>query len=123
MRSQPATRNPQPVTRNSQLATPNTMNDHVHIPLDLRRHCIETETKRLYNRKVAQYFKHTGNHARLEAEIELLKSILETFDFGRLRSHYPALAGKSDCSVAIKYDKQKNLVIMIDNEPVKPLVR
>jgi hypothetical protein len=99
------------------------MSHPLYILLDLRRHCIETETKRLYNRKVARYFKRDENHARLEAEIELLKSALETLNFGRLRSIYPALAGKSDCSVAIKYDKQKNLVILIDNEPVDPFVR
>jgi len=93
------------------------------IPLDLRDHCIETAAKRLYNRKVAQYFKAAKNKPRLEAEIEMLKAVLETFDFGRLRSLYPALAGKSDCSVAIKLDKQKNLVIMIDDNPVQPLWR
>ena len=99
------------------------MDDHIHIPLDLRRHCIETAARRLYNRKVSQYFKMAEQRGHLEAAIALLKSSLETFDFGRLRSVSPALAGKSDCSVAIKYDKQKNPVIMIDNEPVRPFVR
>ena len=99
------------------------MPDLTHIPLDLRHHCIETATRRLYNRKVAQYFKAAKNKPRLEAEIEILKAVLETFDFGRLRSLYPVLAGKSDSSVAIKLDKQKNLVIMIGDNQVQPLRR
>ena len=95
----------------------------VQIALDLRRHCIETEIKRLYNRKVSRYFKQAEDREQLEAEIELLKTALETFDFGRLRSEHPPLAGKCDCSVVLKYDKLDNLVIMMDNEPVKPLGR
>ena len=95
--------------------------DHpIDIPLDLRRHCIETEARKLYNRKVGQYFKaHTGRR-QLAAEIELLKTVLETFDFSRLRSTYPALAGQSECSVTIKLAKPNQLAIMLDGERIDP---
>jgi len=99
------------------------MSDQIHIQLDLRHHCIESDIKALYNRKVGQYFKTEQNRGRLEVEIELLKTVLETFDFGRLRSAYPELAGKSDCSVAICLAKPNDLVIMIDDNPIVPLWR
>jgi len=93
------------------------------IPLDLRHHCIETAARRLYNRKLARYFKDRDARQRLETEIELLKTALETFDFSRLRSDYPVLAGNCDCSVALKYDKQGNLVLVIDDDQVEPPCR
>ncbi len=99
------------------------MSDPTYIRLDLRHHCIETEAKKLYNRKVGQYFKAEQGRGLLEAEIELLKNVLETFDFGRLRSAYPVLAGKSDCAVAIKLAKPNNLVIIIDDKQIEPLRR
>jgi len=61
--------------------------------LDLSKHCIETELKRLYNRSVSRYLKMKTDDPRLEADIELLKAALERFDFPRLRSSYPILAG------------------------------
>jgi len=99
------------------------MSEPVYIRLDLRRHCIETEAKKLYNRKVGQYFKAEQGRGLLEAEIDLLKVALETFDFGRLRSAHPMLAGKSDCSVAIKLAKPNNLVIIIEDKQIEPLWR
>ncbi len=43
------------------------------IKLDLSRHCIETEIKKQYNKKISQYFKTDSNKKALEAEIEILK--------------------------------------------------
>ena len=63
------------------------------IILDLSKHCIETEIKRFYNRSVSKYFKPNADKAGLEREIEILREVLETFDFKRLRNTYPQLAG------------------------------
>jgi hypothetical protein len=99
------------------------MDDSITIPLDLRRHCIETEAKKRYNRKVAQYFKDDTQREKLASEIELLKTVLETFDFSRLRSQYPVLAGQSDASVAIELVKPGQLAIIIDTQRIDPFRR
>ena len=48
-------------------------------------HCIETIAKREYWKNVNKYLKIKKEHKRLEVEIELLRSFLETADFGNLR--------------------------------------
>ena len=67
--------------------------------LDLSKHCIQTEIKRLYNQSVSRYFKLKGEDPQLAADIELLKAGLETLDFPGLRSAYPELAGGRGASV------------------------
>lgn len=64
------------------------------IPLNLSKHCIETEAKRIYEESLAQYFKATDSkRAELEEIIEGLKNFLERTDFKHLRSLHPSLAG------------------------------
>jgi hypothetical protein len=99
------------------------MPNQIHIQLDLRRHCIETAARQSYNQKVAQYFKDEQGRGRLEEEIALLKVVLETFDFSRLRGAHPVLAGKSERPVAITLDNHHNIVIMIDGNTIVPLLR
>jgi translation initiation factor IF-3 len=48
-------------------------------------HCIETIAKREYWRSVDEYLKKRKEDKELEEKIELLKSFLETEDFGVLR--------------------------------------
>ncbi|WP_084070963.1 hypothetical protein [Desulfocicer vacuolatum] len=60
--------------------------------MNLQYHCIETEIKKLYNRRVSMGLKK-GLTNELEREIEGLKTALETFDFRRLRSQHRQLAG------------------------------
>jgi len=64
----------------------------IKIKLDLQAHCIETQIKKIYNHRVSVSLKQ-GLTDELEREIEGLKTALETFDFGKLRSHHPQLAG------------------------------
>jgi len=64
----------------------------IKIKLDLQAHCIKTEIKKLYNHRVSVSLKQ-GLTDELEREIEGLKTALETFDFGKLRSHHRQLAG------------------------------
>ncbi|MBW2250191.1 MAG: hypothetical protein JRF60_06080, partial [Deltaproteobacteria bacterium] len=52
------------------------------IKLNLSRHCIETETKRLYNQSVLKYFK-ADDKDRIEKQIETLQNALQTLDFGK----------------------------------------
>ena len=48
-------------------------------------HCIETVAKRKYWKSVNKYLKAKKEDESLEGEIELLRSFLETADFGNLR--------------------------------------
>ncbi len=83
--------------------------------LDLSRHCIETEIRRLYNRSVSLYFRLKRKDPQLEADIELLKAALEGFDFRRLRSGYGELAGGQDNRVVeLVYDDDGGVLVRID---------
>ncbi|MFO7557786.1 MAG: hypothetical protein R6X10_03060 [Desulfobacterales bacterium] len=91
------------------------------IKLDLSAHCIETETKRAYNRLLSTYFKEKNGRAAIEKKIEILKYFLEKLDFQKLRSTYPELAGGSSSQVVILTDQKEGPVIQIDGKSVYPL--
>ncbi|MDY6825395.1 MAG: hypothetical protein SWH68_16605 [Thermodesulfobacteriota bacterium] len=90
------------------------------IPLDLSDHCIQTETKRVYNRMVSRSLKSGDIDEATEAGIELLKEALETLDFPRLRSQHAALAGGGDDEVAISRNENDAIMVLINQEPVDP---
>ncbi len=95
----------------------------MNIKLNLSKHCIETEAKKLYNQFLSQYFKADTDKERLEEQIEILKTILEQFDFPGLRSRYPELAGHHDTDIFISKNKQNQTVIIIVGKETKPLTR
>ena len=83
--------------------------------LDLSKHCIETEIRRLYNRDVSRYIRLKRGDRQIEADIELLKLALESLDFSQLRSGYPALAGRAaGCTVELVASGADGIVIMLD---------
>ncbi len=87
--------------------------------LCLDHHCIETEIRRLYNRALSAYFKESGPSAkkRLEEQIDFYHHALETLDFARLRSRYPALSGHSNAHVILSSgEAHHRLMITIDGE-------
>lgn len=90
------------------------------IKLNLTKHCIETETKRLYNRFLSQYFKPNADKKQLEGRIEILQNALERFDFARLRSAYPELAGNRRDDVALVTRKQHELILVINGKEIDP---
>jgi len=64
------------------------------IPLNVSKHCIETEVKRVYEESLRQYFKAPDSkRPELEEKIEGLRNFLEYSDFKHLRSSHPFLAG------------------------------
>lgn len=64
------------------------------ITLNLSKHCIETEAKRIYEDSLTQYFKvFDSKRPELEEKIEGLRNFLEYTDFNHLRSRHQALAG------------------------------
>ncbi|QTA93083.1 hypothetical protein [Desulfonema magnum] len=95
----------------------------MEISINLSKHCIETEAKKLYNRCLSQYFRADADLERLEQKIDILKTILEEFDFPRLRSRYPELAGDREAEVFISKNNENQIVIIIDGKETKPLTR
>jgi hypothetical protein len=67
----------------------------MRLPLDLSRHCIGTEIRRLYNASIMLCIRDSGQADALEHEIQSLKQALETLDFAALRAAYPELRGGS----------------------------
>lgn len=60
----------------------------MEIILDLTRHCIETASKKKYERLIRQYFKTDKKEKiNIENQICALKYFLEKADFSELRNH------------------------------------
>jgi hypothetical protein len=74
------------------------------IQLDLRRHCVETEIKKLYNLALGAYFRPGADKQSLEARIGLLALALEGLDFPALRGRYPDLCGGGSQPVVLFED-------------------
>jgi len=92
----------------------------LRIPLDLRKHCIETEIKRLHNQSIGAYFKADANEKpALEPRIELLEKALKTFDFDHLRSTYPPMAGGGEADVALVSEPDNDLCLFVDREKIE----
>ena len=87
------------------------------IKLNLSRHCIETETKRLYNQSVLKYFK-ADDKDRIEKQIEILQHALQTLDFGKLRSTYPELAGHCDDHIDLSINEKNQIIIRINEQEI-----
>jgi len=91
------------------------------LELNLRKHCVETELKRLYNRSLSEYFKRGSNQKQLEKIIDVLKTVLENSNFSKLRYTYPKLAGKSEANIVLAADSQNHVVILINGLEINPL--
>ncbi|MBU2488132.1 MAG: hypothetical protein KKA60_01950 [Proteobacteria bacterium] len=65
----------------------------MRIGLDLSRHCVETEARRLYEKALRQALAPDGLEAWLEARVEALADFLEHADHRALRASDPVLSG------------------------------
>ncbi|MBU1167940.1 MAG: hypothetical protein KKD44_00100 [Proteobacteria bacterium] len=88
------------------------------IHLDLSHHCIATETKKRYNKCLSDYFKHKGDNAHLEAEIDILKDALERLDFPGLRARYPELSGHNHAQVFLHRVPESGLSLTLGDKPL-----
>ena len=93
--------------------------DAVRIRLDLSRHCVETAIRKRYNRLLTRALKSPGSIAALEQELELLKSALEGFDFGRLRSRFHELAGHRPDLIELEAAAGGSPRLRINGKPVE----
>jgi len=92
----------------------------VKIKLNLIKHCVETELKRLYNLSPSEYFKPGSKQEEIEKRIDILKTVLENSDFSNLRSTHPELAGKSEANIVLTTDEQDHVVILINGIEINP---
>ena len=93
----------------------------MNMKISTKRHCIETEIRRQYNRAISAYFKAGGEDEKkdLENRIALLQHALETFDFNSLRNGHADLRGDSDADVRLAADESGQLHITINGEEIE----
>ncbi len=90
----------------------------MEIKLDLSRHCIETEIKKMHDRAIYLYFKCDKEHGfkteqekqTLENRIELLEQALKIFDFGFLRKNFVTLAGNNNDDVVLSRENNQFMI-------------
>lgn len=92
----------------------------MHISLTITRHCVQTEIKRQYNLLISNYFKleKPEEIARSEAAIHILKTALESLDFGVLRSTYPELRGGGEDDVFLSAGTDDALFFIINGRKI-----
>jgi hypothetical protein len=95
----------------------------IQIPLDLSRHCLYSEIRRLYNRMLSSCLKSAEQEALTGKKLELLKQALETWDFPTLRADHGALAGGRNNTVALVTDEDGRPAIMIDGQFITAKMR
>ena len=90
----------------------------IEITLDLSRHCVQTEIKRIYNRLLAACLKSPDGDELIEKRLELLKQALEVWDFPALRAGYRELAGGQENAVALVADDAGRMTIRINDRAI-----
>jgi len=76
------------------------------IPLNLKKHCIKTEIKKIYEKTLSQCLRQHDD--KDEILVQILKEILENNDLIFLRGKYPELSGGDiDISLVIKNNQEK----------------
>ena len=95
----------------------------MEITLNTSRQCIETASKKEYERLIQQYFKTDSsekNKILMEEQIEALTYFLQNADFSYLRNRYHAM-GFSGTSVLAIPETLKNMHIRLAREILCPV--
>ncbi|MCB9481462.1 MAG: hypothetical protein H6680_06550 [Desulfobacteraceae bacterium] len=82
------------------------------INLDLSKHCIKTEIKKQYEKKLSLCLKNKADE-ETEDMVEILREILETKDLAALRGKYRELSGKSDKKAEL-FIEEDEIYVLID---------
>lgn len=94
----------------------------VRIELDLSSGCICAAIKRAYNHQLSVCLAAEKEDGAAEEKNELLKYLLETANFPRLRARHPVLAGHHHAPVWLTMDDDRQVVIVADDQPINPEV-
>ena len=93
----------------------------MEIIIDTSGHCIETASKKEYERLIQQYFKSDpAEKSILEQQIEALAYFLEYADFPGLRNQYHAMGPSGKTSVLVIPQTLKHMHILLDRKTVYP---
>lgn len=93
----------------------------MEIPLDLSKHCIHTELKKLYSKSIGKCFRESVEPDEMEDRIEMLREALEELDFGGLRSKYRELCGGDPTSrVSLVKDPSGRICIKLNGTDIVP---
>jgi len=92
--------------------------------LNLKHHCVQTEIKRQYNQLISCYFKlkKTEDITRSEAAIHVLKTALESLDFGALRAEYSELRGGGEDEVFLAAGTDDELFFIINGKKIHAIL-
>jgi hypothetical protein len=91
------------------------------IDLDVSRHCIQTATRRRYEKILARCLRSKTPDRALERQVDLLQQALETLDFSLMRSRWPELAGGRKADVGLSRAEGRLLVHIDANRFPAPL--
>ncbi|MCM2284475.1 MAG: hypothetical protein NDI81_06820 [Desulfobacula sp.] len=91
--------------------------------LDTSRHCIETASKKEYERLIQQYFKFCSSGKEksiLEQRIDALAYLLKHADFPNLRNQYHAMGHSEIASILVIPRSLKDMHIRLNQDIVHP---
>ena len=91
--------------------------------LDTSRHCIETASKKEYERLIRQYFKTCSSEKEkilLEQQIDALAYLLKHADFPGLRNQYHAMGHSETASILVIPQNLRDMHIRLDQDMVHP---
>lgn len=92
------------------------------IEMNLSGHCIETESKHLYNKSIVEFFESSDpTDPVLEEKIEGLKNFLEYTDFAYLRGSHPVLSGTEKGRVVINILGKNLFEVEVNGRIYKPV--
>ncbi len=96
----------------------------MEIVLEIRGHCIETVSKKTYERLLRQYFaKSTSDEEKtvLENRIEGLRFFIENADFNSLRNGYAELNGDRNLTAVLRIPQDLfQINISFENKSISP---
>ncbi len=90
----------------------------MEIPLDVRKHCVETAMKSAYERLLSEYFRSKGKGTDIEEKLDFLSAALSKLDFPALRSSRKELAGGISAPVTLSKNTANEPCILIDHTPM-----
>lgn len=88
------------------------------IRLNLQRHCIETELKRLHRRWVDRLLKADTDSAEAEKTLQILEDALKRLDFPQLRAAFPELTGIRPIEAILIEAPNGCLELMINHQTI-----
>ncbi len=94
----------------------------MRIGLELTKYCIETASRKAYERLIRKLMKRQcADQMLIEAQLEILQYFLENADFSYLRSEYKILGGIDPVRITLEVQGDpKHLIILVGDQKIQP---